>query len=72
MNPVEVLEKHDFYDLVKLTLGDMKQTDIVCFEEVQRTSEFVIAKFQHGDSVLIGGQIMCTWDLEEHCFVVKC
>ena len=68
VKPIEVLENHEFYDLVKLTpKGGVEQLDIVCLEVIDKTSDSVTVKFQHGDSVFVGGLTMYTWDLNEHC-----
>lgn len=68
MKGIVVLESHEFYDVVKLSPScRIEKLDIVCLEFVDKTPDSVTVKFRNGDSVLVGGLSMYTWNLNEHC-----
>ena len=68
INMVEVLERTEVYDLVKLRLVDLDGVHVISGEEVDRTQDTMTMKLRQNDSLLIDGKVVLWWNKSGSCF----
>ena len=71
VQPVQVLEIHEDYDLVKITpIGGLGKISTVSAQEMERDDVSVTLRLREMDAIMVRGLIMYLWDQEEHCFYI--
>ena len=68
INMVEVLERTELYDVVRLKLADMHGVHVISGEEVDRTQDTMTMKLRQNDSLLVDGKVVLWWNKNGSCF----
>jgi len=66
---VEILERTESYDLVKVTpVGGLEGVNVMSGEEISRTDESIMLKLKQNDGLLIDDVVILLWNKEKGCF----